>query len=105
MALDTPLTREHRFILEWLGLIAAVVFSTVQTQDMADQVGDRLRHRRSMPLTLGDGSTRWITALLMIGWSVCCALYWDVINNACIMTVVLGLAVAWRTLNVAQLQV
>ena len=67
VALDTPLTREHHFILEWLGIIAAIVFPTVQTQDMANQVGDQLRHRRFMPLALGDGLTRWVTALSMMG--------------------------------------
>ncbi|KAF2681999.1 hypothetical protein K458DRAFT_391513 [Lentithecium fluviatile CBS 122367] len=98
VALDTPLTGEHRVVLEWLGIIAAVVSSTVQTQDMADQGGDRLRGRRSMPLTIGDGPTRWVTAVLMVWWAGICAFYWELGNGPRILTGILGLAVAWRTL-------
>jgi 4-hydroxybenzoate polyprenyltransferase len=99
VALGTPLTWEHRVILKWLGFIAAVVFSTVQTQDMADQTGDRLRGRQSMPLSVGDGPTRWITALLMVCWTGLAAIYWDLGSTTRMLIGILGFTVAWRTLK------
>lgn len=99
VALRTPLTWDHHHtVLKWLGVIAAVVFSTVQSQDMADQVGDRLRGRRSMPLSLGDGPTRWITAVLMVGWVIISTMYWTPGRGAQMGIAVLGLIVARRTL-------
>ncbi|KAI1076812.1 UbiA prenyltransferase family [Whalleya microplaca] len=97
VALNAPLSREHRIMLEWLGIIAAVVFTTVQTQDMADQVGDRMRGRRSLPLSVGDGMARWLTATPMMIWSVVCPLYWGVSIGLHTLVGALGLGIACRT--------
>ncbi|RYP42640.1 hypothetical protein DL767_000009 [Monosporascus sp. MG133] len=94
VALNMPLSGEHRVMLEWLGIIAAIVFSTVQTQDLADQVGDGLRGRKSLPLAVGDSLARWLTALPMVAWSVICPIYWHVNNVVSILIGMLGLAVA-----------
>lgn len=97
VALDMPLqavSSEHRPMLAWLGVIAAVVFSTVQTQDMADQEGDRMRARKSLPLTVGDGTSRRLTAVLVAAWSVFCPLYWGVGRLACLFLGCLGLVIA-----------
>ncbi|KAK3374771.1 hypothetical protein B0H63DRAFT_496161 [Podospora didyma] len=100
VALNCPLSAErHGQMVEWLGLVSLVVFSTVQTQDMADQSGDSLRGRKSLPLTVGDGTARWLTAVPMGFWSVACPLYWGVGSSGPNLLVrVLGFGVACSTL-------
>lgn len=93
-----PLPTEYRRVIEWLGIIAAVVFSTVQTQDMADQEGDLKRNRKSMPLAVGDGAARCFTAVMMSFWTVVCPLYWMVGNGTSLVVWVLGFGIACRTL-------
>lgn len=93
-----PPSSEYRRLIEWLGIIAAVVFSTVQTQDMADQEGDLLRKRKSMPLAVGDGTTRCFTAAMMTLWAVVCPLYWIVGNGPSLIVWGLGSGIVVRTL-------
>lgn len=93
-----PVSPEYRRVIEWLGIIAAVVFSTVQTQDMADQEGDLLRNRRSMPLAVGDVTARYFTAVMVTFWAGVCPLYWMVGNGPCLVVWGLGLGIACRTL-------
>lgn len=88
----------HRAMVKWLGMIALVVFSTVQTQDMADQEGDALRGRKSLPLAVGDGPARWMTAVPMLVWSLVCPLYWGVNILPSLVVAGLGLVIALRTL-------
>ncbi|RYC57894.1 hypothetical protein CHU98_g8304 [Xylaria longipes] len=85
-------------VFSWLGVIAGVVFSTVQLQDMADQAGDCLRHRMTMPLALGDSPTRWLTAVSMATWSVLCPRFWDLGIGSCLIFGGLGSFIAYRTL-------
>ena len=49
----------------WSFVIAGIVFSTVQTQDMWDQRGDTVRNRKTVPLVIGDGPARWSIAVPM----------------------------------------
>ncbi|KAK0672540.1 UbiA prenyltransferase family-domain-containing protein [Cercophora samala] len=90
---------EDQTVVRWLAMIGGIVFSTVQTQDMADQVGDRLRGRKSMPLALGDGPARWITAVPMVGWSIICPWFWGVGVVVHVAVACLGLFIAYRTLT------
>ena len=62
----------------WLGVVGAIVFSTLQMQDMAGQAGDRARNRRTAPLVLGDGPAHWTIAVPVMIWSVVCPLFWRV---------------------------
>ncbi|KAH8901371.1 hypothetical protein GQ53DRAFT_707713 [Thozetella sp. PMI_491] len=100
MAIKMPLstTGEHGQTFHWLCIIAGVVFSTVQTQDMADQAGDRMRGRSTMPLSIGDGTARWFTAGPMVAWSVLCPSHWGVGLGPCIVVWATGLGVAFRTI-------
>lgn len=82
----------------WLVLIAAVVFSTIQTQDLYDQDGDRLRNRRTMPLVVGDSVTRKLTAVLMAFWSLVVPWLWSLSILCSVPFVSLGAVVAARTL-------
>ena len=58
-------------LIQWLDMIAAVIFCTVHLQDMYDQAGDQIRGRNTVPLVVGDGRARWTTALAMIFWGLC----------------------------------
>ena len=85
-------------LLSWFAILGAVVFSTVQTQDMYDQAGDSLRRRRTVPLVIGDSLSRWIIAYPVIFWSLVCPWYWGVDNSGYMVPVALGVTVAYRTL-------
>ncbi|KAI0505876.1 UbiA prenyltransferase family [Xylaria bambusicola] len=61
---------------QWILLLFVVILSTVHTQDMHDQDGDKVRGRNTMPLQIGDAPTRWITVGFMILWGVVCPLFW-----------------------------
>ena len=75
LAMGTPLP--NRVLLgKWFLIIGGVVFSTVQIQDLYDQAGDRVCGRRTLPLVVGDGWSRWITALPMVLWGLFCPWYW-----------------------------
>ncbi|KAJ5105515.1 hypothetical protein NUU61_002862 [Penicillium alfredii] len=62
--------------LQWLAIIGAIVFTTVQTQDMSDQVGDSARGRKTLPLVIGDANARWVTAAWMVVWGLFDPWYW-----------------------------
>ncbi|KAI2628998.1 UbiA prenyltransferase family-domain-containing protein [Xylaria nigripes] len=81
-----------------LGVTAGVVFSTVQLQDMADQGGDSLRNRVTMPLALGDSLTRHLTAVAMVTWLILCPRFWNLGLGSSIVFGGLGGTIAYRTL-------
>ncbi|KAI4161810.1 MAG: hypothetical protein LQ342_004501 [Letrouitia transgressa] len=60
----------------WYAIIAAVVFTTIQSQDMHDQEGDRELSRRTVPLIFGDQNARWSLAVLVLGWSLLVPRWW-----------------------------
>lgn len=49
-------------------VIGAVVVTTVQSQDMYDQAGDKIRARRTFPLVICDWSSRTSIAVSMAFW-------------------------------------
>jgi 4-hydroxybenzoate polyprenyltransferase len=84
----------------WLIVIAAIVFSTVQTQDMYDQRGDAIRRRRTLPLVIGDGPARWTIAGPMVLWCWLTPWFWGSSIIGYLAPVTLGMTVATRTLRV-----
>jgi len=94
---DTPrLTiQAHR----WLLILGAVVMSTVPTQDLYDQAGDKLRGRQTMPLILGDSITRWILAGILAFWSVWCPWYWSLSYVWHLPTMFIGGTIIYRMLT------
>ncbi|KAI1496244.1 UbiA prenyltransferase family-domain-containing protein [Biscogniauxia marginata] len=70
---NTTLSREG---YEWCALLFLTTLTTVQIQDLRDQAGDHARGRRTIPLVLGDVTTRWVTALFIWFWSIVCPAYW-----------------------------
>ena len=60
----------------WLAVVGAIVFSTLQMQDMADMEGDAARGRRTLPLVHGETFARWSIALPVAIWSLVCPTFW-----------------------------
>ena len=84
----------------WYFVIACIVFSTVQTQDMYDQRGDAARNRKTVPLVVGDGLARWTIAVPMVIWCWITPWLWVSSPLGYVASVLLGLTVAVRTLIV-----
>lgn len=83
----------------WFLIIGAVVFTSVQTQDMYDQAGDSLRRRKTVPLVIGDHYARWSIALAMMGWSVVCPTFWQLGPVTYAISIITGAVVTFRTLT------
>lgn len=83
-------------IIPWLLIIAAVVFTTVHTQDMYDQVGDSAAGRQTVPLVIGDGPARWSIAISVMLWSLVCPLCWASGSVGYIAPILFG---GWVTLR------
>ncbi|KAL8663014.1 MAG: hypothetical protein Q9202_004244 [Teloschistes flavicans] len=78
----------------WLGIVAAVIFTTVQVQDLADRAGDLLCRRETMPLVYGETFTRWTTAILILIWAFICPKFWDVDFAGYTVSITLALSLA-----------
>ena len=85
-------------LVRWLTVIGSVVFSTIHTQDMADQAGDSWRKRCTVPLAIGDGASRVTIALPMAFWSCFGPWYWSLHILAYLPQIGLGSMVVLRTL-------
>ena len=82
----------------WLAMIAAVIFTTMQVQDLKDQEGDRARNRSTAPLKVGDRQTRWSIVVGVLAWSIICPTYWNSSAEGYGIPLCLGLVVAVRVL-------
>ena len=80
----------------WIGIVGAIVFSTLSMQDMADQEGDRARDRGTLPLMHGDGFARWAIAIPIMFWSILCPAYWGLSLYWYAMPLTAGLIVVVR---------
>ena len=60
----------------WLAILAGVIFTTMQVQDLKDQEGDRVRNRQTAPLVLGHIPARWTVVVPVVFWSFACPLFW-----------------------------
>lgn len=99
VALDVPLPLSTTSVLaKWFGIISGIIMTTVHTQDMYDQEGDTLRGRSTLPLVLGDGPARWITAVWMVVWGVLCPNFWHTTLLTRAIGIGLALLVGLRTL-------
>ncbi|KAF3764062.1 hypothetical protein M406DRAFT_339778 [Cryphonectria parasitica EP155] len=85
--------------ISWFAMIGAAVLTSVHSQDMADQEGDRLRGRKSVPLTVGDEPSRWTIALFVSAFSILGPSFWGLAWLGYAAPVVLGATVAVRTLS------
>ena len=81
---------------KWVAMIGAVIFSTLQVQDLKDQEGDRARGRSTAPLVLGSRVARWTVAVPVMVWSMVCPTYWMLDVWGFIAPVTLGCLVVVR---------
>lgn len=56
----------------WILAVGLVISTTIQTQDFRDQEGDAARGRWTLPLVIGDGPARLVTAASMLVWAFLC---------------------------------
>lgn len=80
----------------WFLIIFLIVSTTVHSQDMADQVGDKLRGRRTIPLVIGDAWSRWSVSIPMFFWAFFCPWFLSMKPIGYILPVALGSIVAVR---------
>ena len=81
----------------WLAVIAVVIFSTINVQDMQDQLGDSLRERRTLPIIAGDGPARLLIAFPVISWSWLCPRFWNLNWTVALPFITLGHAITIYT--------
>ena len=84
--------------MKWLVLIGAVIFSTIHIQDFRDVPGDLLRRRRTMPIILGDGLSRWTVVVGIFFWSWVCPSFWQVGLGGFVLPVIIGGVIVFRIL-------
>ncbi|KAF7874216.1 hypothetical protein EAF04_002888 [Stromatinia cepivora] len=94
---STPISADASI---WLGIISAIVFSTMQVQDLKDQVGDRVTNRDTLPLSIGDTLCRYTIVFGVLTWSLATPRYWsiDLFTRGSVLPVILGLFVTYRVL-------
>ena len=106
VALDRWIPFENSFLLllQWLCIIGVIVFTTVHTQDMYDQAGDKLRGRLTVHLCIGDEPSRVSIAILMPVWSCVVPWFWEVTGLAFVVLLFVGCTVSVRTLRYRSVQ-
>ncbi|KAF4630100.1 hypothetical protein G7Y89_g8045 [Cudoniella acicularis] len=65
-------------LCKWLMLLAAVIITTVQAQDLPDMEGDSACGRKTMPILYGQAWSRYGLAVFLLLWSVVCPAFWHV---------------------------
>lgn len=83
----------------WIFVLAGVILTTMQVQDLKDQQGDRARGRVTVPLLLGDAVSRWSIVLLILFWSVVCAYFWGLSLWGYLLPLGVGAWVGFRVLQ------
>ena len=89
----------HLVALKWFEIIGAIVFSSVQTQDMYDQEGDSLRGRKTVPLVMGDSLARLTIAIAVTWWSFLCPAFWKLGIASHVLSCAMGGVIVVRTLS------
>ncbi|PSR76877.1 UbiA prenyltransferase family [Coniella lustricola] len=86
-------------LLQWLLILGSVILTTVHTQDLADQEGDALRGRRTIPLVIGDSPARYTIAIAMLFWGFVCPFMWHGSTLSRALSLLLSSWVIIRTLR------
>ena len=83
---------------QWIGIIIMIIATTIQVQDLPDQEGDAQRNRKTLPLTIGDGKTRWTVAVPVMLWSITVLKFWEPGAVARIVVMMLSSFIAARVI-------
>ena len=83
----------------WFAIIGAVVFTSVQSQDMYDQAGDGLRGRKTVPLVMGDNHARWSIGIAVSIWSIVCPTLWQLGPGTYAVSMTTAAIITFRTLT------
>lgn len=86
--------------MAWIGLISAIILTTMQVQDLKDQKGDRSRGRKTIVLFLGERVSRTSIATFVLCWTLVCAAFWSRVTHLWVAAVpgVPGVIVSLRVL-------
>lgn len=82
----------------WLMINGAIIFTTLQMQDMPDVKGDAARNRKTIPLVYGDAVARYSIVVPVLAWSVICPAFWGMGPHGYIAPVFVGAWLAFRLL-------
>jgi len=83
---------------QWIGMVGAVVVSTLSLQDLPDVEGDAAKGRLTLPLLHGDTVARWAIAVPVLMWSVVCPGFWGLHWPGWVVSLGFGALVALRVL-------
>ena len=86
----------------WILIISAAIMCTMHIQDLHDQIGDRARNRRTIPLVLGDYAARWTVAIMIVVWSIICPIFIGLNPGFVTIYVIIGALVAYRTVQIRE---
>ena len=75
---------------QWLQIIGAIIFTTLQMQDMPDVEGDMARGRNTVPLVYGDFAARCSIGLPIFIWSFLCPTFWRMDLPGYVLPVAIG---------------
>jgi 4-hydroxybenzoate polyprenyltransferase len=82
----------------YLVILAAMMFSTIATQDMPDMPGDATRGRKTLPLVYGHVVARWVIAIPILFWSLICPALLDTGIFGYVFSLLLGSIFAFHLL-------
>ena len=80
----------------WCGLLGAVIFSTVATQDFPDMKGDAAKGRKTLPLVYGENLARRSVAIAVTVSSPACSAFWQLGIFGYLLPAALGLLLGYR---------
>ncbi|KAI1505650.1 UbiA prenyltransferase family [Biscogniauxia marginata] len=84
-------------IEKWLFIVAAVIFTTVHTQDMGDIDGDTQRGRLTVPTQMGETTARYTIAVFMTFWGLFCPCFWNCGWLGYVLNTPLACTIAFRS--------
>ena len=84
---------------QYLVLIAAVIVTTGQCQDLEDIEGDMAKGRRTVPIVWGETAGRWSVALPVGVWSVLAPRFWGNVGLGGVLVFALGGVVMKRLMS------
>lgn len=83
----------------WTGIISAIIFTTMQVQDLKDQEGDRLRKRKTVVLLFGEGVSRGSVAFFVLVWSLVCGYFWGPSLRTFAISMLPAAVVIWKVMK------